>query len=308
MEIRRAQRNDRDLLCQLAQRKVYQDHLPTQVTGRFRRDFWANYYRDHFELYVDHPEYAIYLNEDDFLVAYREEENLTGQTQIYIQDWLQRPGDFFGHLVQDLPAEYVVAQVPAGHSNPFEPWGFHPELSRVGGVVRGEEWQSEFQVRPATPQDIFFIATAQAKSAFHYVPAGRSLDMEAIAARYFSIYASMDLTASSPIFGFVATRRKRPVGYVLYKPMGHSPMVHPTIYLYDLNIKPDAQNRGGIFRILIRQSFLDLQHRGYEMIIGDVSHNSAATIRLGNRFCGWEVESTRWGIDFQELSRRLGVC
>ncbi|MFN8611429.1 MAG: hypothetical protein U0931_28040 [Vulcanimicrobiota bacterium] len=302
MILRRARSEDCDWFCGLAAGKSFPTHPHTGVPGEERAGQLARRYREGWHQLLDQPEMLVLVSQqpDGYAVLFRgDRDSLTQDRQSILWDWAGELKPFLPVLLKQTAAagdHYLVARAQPGQEETFLELGFLPESRRLLAPVLGKPNRSQFTIRPATAQDVFFIANLHSQGSHFYVPAHRQVDREEMISRTMTIYLGLDFGPESPVWGRVICWRDRPSGYVLYKlGMRIEETGAAAAYLYDINLLPEFWGRLGA-RILLRQAMLDLAGLGIEYVAADISCDNDNAFQLATRGIEFRLEWTRFGL------------
>ncbi|MBS2034927.1 GNAT family N-acetyltransferase [bacterium] len=302
MILRRVRLEDRDWFCQLAAGKEFPVHPHTQISGQERARQLAQRYRDGWEQLLAQPEMLVLVSQepDGYAVLLRQDrDSLTQDRQSILWDWAGELKPFLPVLLKQAAAagdRYLVARSQPGQEEGFLNLGFLAESRRLLAPVLGKPNRSQFTVRPATPQDVFFIANLHSQGSQFYVPSHREVDREEMISRTMTIYLGLDFGPDSPVWGRIICWKDKPSGYVLYKlGMRVEETGESAAYLYDINLLPEFWGRLGA-RILLRQAMLDLAELGVKYVAADISCDNDNAFQLATRGIEFALEWTRFGL------------
>ena len=301
MSIREARHGDLELFCKLIETRTYPDNPVAGISGLQRQQSLLAKLRGDWERGLADPKMTFYIRDEPaaFLVTLSgDRDSLTGQPQTVLWEWAGEVAPLVeaaAAAARQRREEYLVVRVHPGEANPFEALEFLPELTRVLKRVEVLPEESQFKVRLATPQDLFFITSLNSQGMQFYLPANRGLNSEEIAKKNVNQYMGLDLSPESATIGLVIMEGRRPFGYILLKLGLQMELTgESAAYLYDLNLKPQYWGKGA-GRIIGNFTQNELHRRGCQFLVGDISCGNPRALQVAIQAIGFKAEWERWG-------------
>ena len=254
------------------------------------------------------------VEEEGALVGYaicvaREMEGTTGDLQTELLDFHVPTPRQFEPLIRAVKETarrdgdaYVVSSVFASQKREAM-WlakeGFIVEQVRNCREIAPDSVSPEhprYRLRKARQSEILFIMRLVMTHSPLYVPAGRPIDPQEIAARFLAVYSELDVRDKKKVPLVLAERETDfPVAYMILQPKRvEVPNGKLTLYTYDVAVGEEAQGLG-LGRYLNFGGMNLMAKMGGGIFFGDTPADNTIA-QSASEALGFLPDSKRWGL------------
>ncbi len=267
----------------------------------------------------EHPLLMAYRKETDEPLGYLMlilglEESITDEVESLILDYHVKECPDRGMIINMLleEAERLSSQARCKYithdlvlqlreeEQHFQNRGYRVDLNRIvkriGTYTFDGPYQKQIKVRPARPNDLFFILNLNAENSSFLIPANRQVDCERIKKSFFETYADVDF-AGDPFFRVLISEdieKKKPAGYIMIKlDVVDLVSVKPIAYIYDISV---VQKYWGKFvgQRLVKEAENMLSTLDIEYLVGDTAQSNPRPLKTAIRTLNFTHYSRRW--------------